>query len=59
MILESIARTKVLERIVQSFEERGIGILGTHIVASKILIFVDCTEKNAALSSIKEIYEAL
>jgi len=51
--------SKVLKRIIESLEEKGIGIIGAHTVASNILIFVDWAEKDVALSAAKEIYEAL
>jgi hypothetical protein len=40
-------------------EERGIDIIGTHTVASNTLIFVDWTQKDTALSAVREAYAAL
>jgi len=53
--VESENISKVLKRITESLERKGIGIIGAHTMASNILIFVDWTEKDAALSTVKEI----
>jgi len=53
--VESENISKVLKRITESLERKGIDIIGAHTMASNILIFVDWAEKNAALSTIKEI----
>ena len=57
--VESENTSKVLRRVIGSLEQREIDIFGIHTVASNILIFVDWTEKDAALHAVKEAYELL
>jgi aspartate kinase len=57
--VESENTSKVLKQVIESLEQRGIGIFGTHTVASNILILVDWAEKDAALLAVKEAYESL
>jgi aspartate kinase len=51
--------SKVLKQITESLERKSIEVFGAHTVASNILIFVDWAKKDEALSTAKEIYEAL
>jgi aspartokinase len=55
--VESENTSKILKRVIGSLEQKGIGIFGIHSVASNITIFVDWTEKDAALLALKEAHE--
>jgi aspartokinase len=57
--VESENTSKVLGQVIGSLERRGIGIFGIDVVASNVLIFVDWTERDAALLAVKEVYKPL
>jgi aspartate kinase len=57
--VESEDTSKILKQVIGSLEQKGINIFGVHTAASNILIFVDWTEKDAALLAVKEAYESL
>jgi len=57
--VESENTSKILKRVTESLEQRGIDIFGIHTVASSVAIFVDWAAKDAALIAVKEVYKSL
>jgi aspartate kinase len=55
--VESDNSVKILKDLAESFEEKGIKVAGIHVAASEILVFVEWTEKDTALSLVKRICE--
>lgn len=53
--VESNNAGKILKKIIELFEEKGITVAGVHTAASEILVFVDWKEKDTALSLLKHV----